>query len=415
HQLRDLAESIELMNGVHSAAQDFKRQMLFNEMMFLISHEHEESKEKPDTTAIDSIIAYTESHYHEDIHRDQLARMVDLNPEYFSRLFKKVTGSTFSSYLTELRIRNAQQYLLTSRGSLREIAHRVGYSNEFYLSRKFKEVTGVSPTFYLQMPKRIASVSSHFTACLLALGVIPSVAKINPYIQELYKDSLCDGSTQLMDLHTFHYNQIVADASPDLIFCYDTYPELGDLKRTAPTISLSLNKLGWREQFMFIAEIVNANEKANELLGSLDEQVVQARRQLADKVGDHETVLILEIWNDKIMVIGDSGGRGGQLIYHMLKLNPPARVRSELFARQWYKLITPEELPLYSADYIFVTIYEEKGGSPYAAKIMNGNFWNSLPAIYKNRVFINDHSIFYNWDPVSLHVQLELLMRHFMS
>ncbi|MCQ6561268.1 ABC transporter substrate-binding protein [Paenibacillus mendelii] len=415
HQLKEIAESMELMSHEQSASSSFKLQMRFNEMMSLIAEEYEASRQELSRTAIERAILYMENHYDEDIHRDQLARMAGLNSEYFSRLFKKETGRNFSKRLTEIRINRAQEFLLTSRASLREIAERVGYKNEFYLSRKFKETTGISPSLYLHKPKRIASVSSHFTACLLALGVTPVLAKINPFIKELFKGSLQEGSTYTLDLHTFHFNQMVAETSPDLILCYDTYRELGELKRMAPTISLSLTKLSWREQFRFIAEIVNAEEAAKELLDGLDEKVEQARKLLVDKVARHETVLIIEIWKDKIMVIGDSGGRGGQLIYKMLKLSPPQLVRSELCAGEWYKIIPLEELPLYAADYIFVTIYEEKGGEPYAAKIMSSEIWNNLPAVRKNRVYVNDHGTFYNWDPVSMHMQLELLMHHFMS
>lgn len=128
---------------------------------------------------IEKITAYIEEHYDEELNRDQLANMVGISQEYFSRLFKTKTGTNFSKYLSELRIKKAQEYLLTSKSSLREIAQSVGYRDEFYLSHKFKQVTGDSPSLYMKRPKRIASVSANYTGCLLIAkawcSMIPSV------------------------------------------------------------------------------------------------------------------------------------------------------------------------------------------------------------------------------------------------
>lgn len=81
---------------------------------------------------------YIAEHYHEPLSIDQLAGMAGLRPKYFGELFKKTFGQSTLDYLTELRISRAKQYLQESDYLLREIAHKVGYSDEFYFSRKFK-------------------------------------------------------------------------------------------------------------------------------------------------------------------------------------------------------------------------------------------------------------------------------------
>lgn len=416
YQIRELAETMERLSREKRASAAFQLQMLFQEILYLIAKAKEEEGEdrrKNSGRVIEKVLDYIDEHYAANVHRDRMAAMAGLNPEYFSRLFRKETGHSFSKYVTEMRIRKAQELLLTSRSSLRDIARRVGFANEFYLSRKFKEVTGDLPSSYPKKKKRIASVSSHYTACLLALGVTPVLAKINPFIERWFDDRLT--STYKVDLHTFHYNQIVADIAPDLVLCYDTYPDIRQLRRIAPTLTLPFAKLNASERFLTIAGIVNETERANRLLAALEEGVQRARASLSGMLGPEETVLILEIWKDKILIMGSAMGRAGHLIYNMLGFRAPERVRSELTGESWYKAISMHELPLYTADCMFVTIFDEKEGGPYAAKVMDSDEWASLPAVRNNRVYINDHGTFYNWDPLSLQIQLDIITRQLMS
>lgn len=150
-------------------------------------------------------------------------------------------------------------------------------------------------------------------------------------------------------------------------------------------------------------------------LAALEEGVQRARSSLSGMLGPEETVLILEIWKDKILIMGSAMGRAGHLIYNMLGFRAPERVRSELTGESWYKAISMHELPLYTADCMFVTIFDEKEGGPYAAKVMDSDEWASLPAVRNNRVYINDHGTFYNWDPLSLQIQLDIITRQLMS
>lgn len=414
-KIADLAERMELLSRENRPANTFKIQMWFQECLHLLSQEYEETAEASAESVITEVTAYIQEHYDEDINRCQLAQMAGLNQEYFSRLFKKQTGCNFNKYLSETRIKKAQEYLLTSKASLKEIAQRVGYKNEFYLSQKFKQVTGIAPTAYIKMPKKIASVSSNYTGCLLALGITPVVAKINPFIENLFHDHLDTNRVQTIDLLTFRCSRMIAEARPDLVICNDNYAELEELKRIAPTISISLFKQNWREQLLTIASIVSAENKAREWLGRFDEKVDRAKRCLDAKLTGGTTVGIYEIWKDKIIVFGDSYGRGGHIIYQQLHLSPPERIRQEVFTGAGYKIISIEELPQYAADHMFITVFHAKEGGAYAAQIMNSPQWKSLPAVRGGQVYFNDHGLFYNWDPASTEAQLEKVVQLLMS
>ena len=76
----------------------------------------------------------------------QLARDASMSVPHFFRCFRKVTGSTPISFLRRERINQAKRRLTESADSMKQIAEQVGYSDQFYFSRDFKRLTGVSPS-----------------------------------------------------------------------------------------------------------------------------------------------------------------------------------------------------------------------------------------------------------------------------
>ena len=78
------------------------------------------------------------------------AAYVGLNEKYFSSCFTKEIGSTFSNFLTEIRMENARELLRTTDMKMYEISEKVGYNNVEHFNRMFKKVCGVSPSVYKQ-------------------------------------------------------------------------------------------------------------------------------------------------------------------------------------------------------------------------------------------------------------------------
>lgn len=70
--------------------------------------------------------------------------------DYIRAQFKKITGKTPNQLLTEIRINHAR-YLIgiyTNSIPLSEIAEKCGYTDYIYFSRRFKQITGISPREY---------------------------------------------------------------------------------------------------------------------------------------------------------------------------------------------------------------------------------------------------------------------------
>lgn len=81
-----------------------------------------------------------------DISLEEIARRVEISPFYFSKLFKEETGANFIDYLTMARIERAKGYLRDEARSVKEISAAAGYGDPNYFSKLFKKVVGLTPT-----------------------------------------------------------------------------------------------------------------------------------------------------------------------------------------------------------------------------------------------------------------------------
>jgi two-component system response regulator YesN len=80
-----------------------------------------------------------------DASLEDAAISVNLSPGYFSRLFHKVTGETFSDYLTGCRMKKAAEYLHGTNYKTYEISLMVGYDNPKNFTRAFKQYYHLTP------------------------------------------------------------------------------------------------------------------------------------------------------------------------------------------------------------------------------------------------------------------------------
>lgn len=70
-----------------------------------------------------------------------------MNPNYFSRMFKKKTGQTFSQFLLNKRMEKAQQLLEYKELTISEIARLVGYNSSSHFIQSYKKVFGITPGY----------------------------------------------------------------------------------------------------------------------------------------------------------------------------------------------------------------------------------------------------------------------------
>ncbi|HEY2492563.1 MAG TPA: helix-turn-helix domain-containing protein, partial [Paenibacillus sp.] len=210
----------------------FHLQQLFTALMAEL---HSEMKERQNSEGswLERTLVYINNHYCEELTREQLARLAGVSPEHFSRSFRKSTGQTFNEYITLLRIRSAQQQLLTRTTDLNTLALNVGYKEGTYLSRKFKQLVGLSPTIYHRKTKRVVSMTFNHTAALWTLGVVPELGMYSLWLQSVKNVTFGKKLELYRKNATLIYEEIAA-AEPDVIINYNTLEENRPLISLAP-------------------------------------------------------------------------------------------------------------------------------------------------------------------------------------
>ena len=97
---------------------------------------------------IDQLIAQLNKRYMEAWDIRSMARFCHLSADHFSHQFKKAAGTAPIQFLTNLRMEQAKELLLTESLSVSEVAELVGYKDPLYFSRVFKKATGTSPRMF---------------------------------------------------------------------------------------------------------------------------------------------------------------------------------------------------------------------------------------------------------------------------
>ena len=99
---------------------------------------------------VNEVLAAIYERYNENISMKSLADDLHVNVMYLGQLFKREVGMTLSRYINQYRLAIAKDLLIASKLSVAQIAVKVGYQNQAYFYRVFKQSEGVSPKEYRQ-------------------------------------------------------------------------------------------------------------------------------------------------------------------------------------------------------------------------------------------------------------------------
>jgi AraC-like DNA-binding protein len=89
---------------------------------------------------------FIEEHHKEDLSLGQVAKSVNTSIFYFCKLFRKVTGITFTEHIARTRVEKAKNFLLNRNLRVSEIAYEVGFRSLTHFNRMFKSIVGESPS-----------------------------------------------------------------------------------------------------------------------------------------------------------------------------------------------------------------------------------------------------------------------------
>lgn len=107
-----------------------------------------------ESTIISRAKVFISEHLAEEISVAGIAAQFYVTPNYFSRLFKSITGEGCNDYIVRMRMEKAQNLLANTNIKSGKIAGLVGYRESNYFSLAFKKHTGFSPTQFREKHRR---------------------------------------------------------------------------------------------------------------------------------------------------------------------------------------------------------------------------------------------------------------------
>lgn len=108
-----------------------------------------------DNTIIREAIRYFETNYQKKALLSTFCEKNHYNAQYISRRFKQETGLTASEYLHKIRIKQSCNLLAGSSFTIKQIALQTGYEDVKFFSKIFKETIGITPGEYRKTTRKV--------------------------------------------------------------------------------------------------------------------------------------------------------------------------------------------------------------------------------------------------------------------
>ncbi|WFA18274.1 response regulator [Paenibacillus mucilaginosus] len=145
----EAAERIEALQGMESLEEV---RLLLQEALRSLQEPGEPAAVPEDAglhrRIVSQALQYLGANYTRNISLQDVADHVAVSRNYFSELFKKVTGQNFIDHLIHLRLEHACGLLRTTTLRVYEVAELSGFNDVKYFSKAFKKVMKVSPADY---------------------------------------------------------------------------------------------------------------------------------------------------------------------------------------------------------------------------------------------------------------------------
>ena len=88
------------------------------------------------------------AHLDDELSLSHVAKVVNVSAGYFSELFHKTTGMTFTDYVARMRVEKVKHLLADPRLQITAIAFDTGFKSVSQFNRVFRRVAGISPRQY---------------------------------------------------------------------------------------------------------------------------------------------------------------------------------------------------------------------------------------------------------------------------
>lgn len=366
---------------------------------------------KPQSGAVQEVeraIAYMRRHYHDDLSVDRLAKESGIGRSQFHAMFKSLTGRTPIDYLNGLRIHRAKELLLQPGGKLRDIAHRAGFRDEYYFSRRFKMAVGVSPGHYAERlggPLRV--VALQFLGELATLGIVP----IGAPASLLQSCGEAMPEAQRLD-EPLEVGQIGA-LRPDLVIVPSFAPRslAEQLELIAPVVVVN-----WFDdieaRLRAIGGLLGKTQEAEAWIARYEAKAEQTRNELAGIIrpGETATAFIYDGAHRKLFVYGSHNF--GHTLYRGLRFAAPAGVRQLMDTNSQFKWspVAFGAMADVAGDRIFLAVTDDEAARHDVRGLLRSEHWLQLPAVANGTAYVVDAK-WGHYDPLMLEAHLDEMAR----
>lgn len=104
------------------------------------------SNHSTQTESFKRVIQFIDKNIHSDLTLETVAHSTFLSSNYISQLLKQKTGLAFVGWLTMKRMEKAQELLLMTDMRISQISKEIGFTDEGYFTRRFKQKFNYSPS-----------------------------------------------------------------------------------------------------------------------------------------------------------------------------------------------------------------------------------------------------------------------------
>ena len=146
---------VEILEDITAAQHEMLKESLSKSGLELLDDKKAILIEKIKNVVIEMV------HYSDDLpllkYSEHLSQKLDYNYTYLANVFSEVKGITIMQYIIINKIERAKELILYDDLNLTEIAYKLNYSSVAHLSRQFKKITGLTPSFFknIRNKKRI--------------------------------------------------------------------------------------------------------------------------------------------------------------------------------------------------------------------------------------------------------------------
>lgn len=141
----------QYMTQLHNASTKSELVQAMKQIMIKEITSYEKLQYNRDSRYVSLAKQYIYDHIDQNISLNDVADMLFINASYFSALFKRETGETFSNYITSTRIKRSKELLRNLKYSIADVSNMVGYQDAKYFSKVFQKSVGIKPSEYRKL------------------------------------------------------------------------------------------------------------------------------------------------------------------------------------------------------------------------------------------------------------------------